>query len=63
MQWAEWQRGIPSSREWCGRNGQNPYLLQAFGALERARSAAAQPPAPDPKALLERMKAGFLGPQ
>lgn len=33
-QWRTWQTGIPPSREWKGRGGQNPKLLAAFERLE-----------------------------
>jgi hypothetical protein len=36
--WVDWQRGVPPSREWKGRGAQNPRLLQAFAALDRARA-------------------------
>lgn len=37
-QWGDWGNGIPPGRSFKGRGGQNPRLLQAFGALDRALS-------------------------
>lgn len=39
--WLDWtERHIPPTRKWRGRGGQNPWVLQAFGALDRARARA-----------------------
>lgn len=38
--WRDWQHGIPPGREWRGRGAQNPRLLEAFAALERAEWGA-----------------------
>lgn len=43
-QWQDWQRGIPPSREWSGRSAQNPFLLEAFAALDRAENRARSKP-------------------
>lgn len=58
-QWQAWQNGVPPTREWLGYGGQNPYLLQAFEALDRARDTARQTSRPkeDPAAFAARIKA------
>jgi hypothetical protein len=39
-EWMDWKNGIPPSREWSGRAGQNPHLLDAFAAINRAEGRA-----------------------
>ena len=38
--WQDWRNGIPPGREWVGRGAQNPWLLLAFAALDRAQATA-----------------------
>lgn len=37
-QWRDYQKGVVPSREVLGRAGQNPHLLAAFSALDRAEA-------------------------
>lgn len=39
-EWQDWKNGIPPSREWSGRAAQNPHLLAAFNAINRAEGRA-----------------------
>lgn len=39
-EWGAWKQGIPPSSEWAGLNAQNPHLLRAFAALDRAEVRA-----------------------
>ena len=39
-EWAAWKNGIPPSSQWGGLNAQNPRLLRAFAALDRAETRA-----------------------
>jgi len=65
-QWMDWRRGIPPSRDWRGRGGQNPWLLRAFECLDQAEARAKaapvwrQPQAVEsPAAFAARVKASI----
>jgi hypothetical protein len=57
--WLDWERGIPPTREWLGRGGQNPRLLAAFAALDRAKVKAEKQAQQQPPGLPRESREAF----